>query len=85
MNRKNDYAGAHLTANQNETTCKRVLNRATHKNSRQIIDAERYFTRRIFRVFDSVIIDCDTLQAAREEHTRYTRACTTERKYIEVA
>lgn len=83
--KKNTEAGSQLTANHDETTCKKVLNRRTDKNSRQIIDAERCFRKRIIRGFGGVFVDCDTLQAAREEQMRYARTCTAGQKYIEVA
>ena len=83
--KKNAEAGSQMTANQDETTCRKVLNRRTDKNSRQIIDAENCFRTRIIHGFSSVFIDCDTLQAAREENTRYAKPCTAGQNYIEVA
>lgn len=85
MTKKQYSAGSQLTANQDENTCKKVLNRRTDKNSRHIIDAENCFRQRIIRGFSGVFIDCDTLQAAREENTRYTKTCTSGLNYIEVA
>ena len=77
-------AGALLTTNQDETTGKKVLNRRTDKNSRQIIDAERCFRKRIIRGFGGVFVDCDTLQAKREEQIRGVSICTAGHNYIEV-
>ena len=84
MKRDNE-AGSHMTANQDETTCKKVLYRRTDKISRPIIDAENCFRKRIIRSFGGVLIDCDTLQAKREEQNRCVRTCTAGHNYIEVA
>ena len=82
--KKNAEAGSHMTANQDETTCKKVLNRRTDKISRPIIDAENCFKKRIIRSFSGVLIDCDTLQAEREEQNRCVSICTAGHNYIEV-
>ena len=83
--KKMEQAGSLMTANQDENTCKKVLYRETDKISRPIIDAENCFKKRIIRGFGGVFVDCDTLQAAREEQMRYARTCTAGQKYIEVA
>ena len=83
--KKMEMAGSQMTANQDETTCKKVLNRRTDKISRPIIDAENCFRKRIIRSFGGVLIDCDTLQAKREEQNRCVRTCTAGHNYIEVA
>lgn len=80
-----NYAGALLTTNQDETPGKKVLYRETDKNSRQIIDAEHCFRKRIIRGFGGVFVDCDTLQARREEQIRGVSICTAGHNYIEVA
>lgn len=80
-----NYAGALLTTNQDETTGKKVLNRRTDKISRPIIDAEHCFRKRIIRGFGGVFVDCDTLQARREEQIRGVSICTAGHNYIEVA
>lgn len=85
MKVKFNYAGALLTTNQDETTGKKVLNRRTDKISRPIIDAENCFRKRIIRSFGGVLIDCDTLQAEREEQNRCVRTWTAGHNYIEVA
>lgn len=83
--KRNNEAGSLMTANQDENTCKKVLYRETDKNSRQIIDAEHCFRKRIIRGFGGVFVDCDTLQARREEQNRCVRTCTVGHNYIEVA
>ena len=80
-----NYAGALLTTNQDETPGKKVLNRRTDKISRPIIDAEHCFRKRIIRGFGGVFVDCDTLQARREEQIRGVSICTAGHNYIEVA
>ena len=80
-----NYAGALLTTNQDETPGKKVLNRRTDKISRPIIDAEHCFRKRIIREFGGVFVDCDTLQARREEQIRGVSICTAGHNYIEVA
>ena len=83
--KRNKEAGSQMTANQDENTCKKVLYRRTDKISRPIIDAENCFRKRIIRSFGGVLIDCDTLQAEREEQNRCVRTCTAGHNYIEVA
>ena len=83
--KRNNEAGSQMTANQDENTCKKVLYRRTDKISRPIIDAENCFRKRIIRSFGGVLIDCDTLQAEREEQNRCVRTCTAGHNYIEVA
>lgn len=83
--RKIHEAGSQMTANQDENTCKKVLNRRTDKISRVIIDAESYFRDRFIPRINSVLIDCDTLQAAREEESRRFMKNQTQNKIIEVA
>ena len=83
--KKMEQAGSQMTANQDENTCKKVLNCRTNKISCPIIDAENCFRKRIIRSFGGVLIDCDTLQAEREEQNRCVRTCTAGHNYIEVA
>ena len=82
--KRDNYAGSQMTANQDETPGKKVLNRRTDKISRPIIDAEHCFRKRIIRGFGGVFVDCDTLQAKREEQIRGVSICTAGHNYIEV-
>ena len=83
--KRNKEAGSQMTANQDENTCKKVLNRRTDKISRVIIDAESYFKDRFIPRINNVLIDCDTLQVAKEEESRRFMKNQTQNKIIEVA
>lgn len=83
--KKINEAGSQMTANQGENTCKKVLYHEADKNSHQIIDAEHCFRKRIIRGFGGVFVDCDTLQARREEQIRCVNTYTAGHNYIEVA
>ena len=83
--KKMEQAGSLMTANQDENTCKKVLNRRTDKISRVIIDAESYFKDRFIPRINNVLIDCDTLQVAKEEESRRFMKNQTQNKIIEVA
>lgn len=83
--KRTNCAGSQMTTNQDEITCKEVLNREADKITREIINAETYFIGCSITHANSTFIDCDALQAAKEEETRNIMKNQTYSKIIEVA